>query len=157
MPSDDLDSRFHRAVYSIINDFNLLDLNLGLCISFMHSVEDPKSAYRRIERMSFSQKLEELDGLTTSLTCHADYQNWTTQALEIRDLRNQAAHGVWERYLPTIEQPIGLRMPPWAQGNTTKFSIEQLEAKAAEVHHIFETFQAWRRKHEVWGIESPPN
>jgi hypothetical protein len=117
------------------------------------NLSNPKETYPKIEKLSCAQKIEELGILTENLPSGPEYADWAEVAASTRSLRNRFAHGTWELYLPTIERPIGLRMPPWinvdSQDKTLKLSIQELEELADEVEECFKAFMRWRNKYKL--------
>ena len=55
-PIEKLEPDFAVAPVRLLNWFNLLELNLGLCLSHLLGAPDPKDTYRAIARMSLERK-----------------------------------------------------------------------------------------------------
>jgi len=144
-------TRYQCAVFRVLNCHSLLDLNLGLCIAHLSEPKNPPSAYGALERLSCSGKIEALRKLVPSEMARS-LDRWAHTAMNVRAVRNQFAHGVWEYSPLNKSAPVGLRMPPWfASGDDAefRFAVSEVETQADEMKACFVTFMEWRRHHSV--------
>ena len=144
------EARYHRAVFDVLNITSLLDLNLGFCIAVIEKPGESRSAYSRLSAMSCADKIQHLGMLVCESDSFPSYRSWAKRADTVRAIRNSFAHGVWE-YLPLHpDAPIGLETPPWfSDHRPERFSIDEIESTAVEVHEYFTSFMSWREENGV--------
>ena len=158
--TENSDARFSIALVRLVRYFNLLDENVGLCISHLASPSDPQASYPALAKMTAEQKMERLLELFTSQEIISDegsiseFAGWFERAAQARSIRNRYVHGHWE-YLPMrSEKPVGVRAPAWMQeklgpdANET-MSLSDLETVADELVGVFEDFVQIRKKNGV--------
>jgi hypothetical protein len=142
---------FHRAVFDILDIHSRLDLNLGLCIVHLTHPEEPSKAYEDLRKLSSFGKIEALRRIVKKETANS-FEQWRQNAVEVRAIRNEFAHGVWE-YLPAnSDAPVGLRMPPWFSRDDrvqARFAVTEIQELALEAKACFDDFVKWRRN---WSI-----
>lgn len=153
------EDRFNKALVKFIQNFNCLELNLGLCINYLHSYpdpasvsNDPESFYPQLMTMTCEQKISKLRHLLSIRNIEIkELDAWFESAALAREKRNRYLHGIWE-YLPTRqEKPVGFRCPPWWRekyGDESKeeFSLDEFDAVAEKMKNVFIEFQNIRRK-----------
>jgi hypothetical protein len=153
--------QFCRAIAKLLRNFNLLDTNIGLCLSHLLEPNDPQSSYPRLSRMTSQARFEELRRLVIEgavalpkRTDHAPFEQWFEDATWARELRNRFFHGNWE-YLPhRKEGPVGVSAPAWMRERLGLFAEERmtlasLEALADRVADIFDRFMQIRRTYGI--------
>ena len=102
---------FSSTLTRFMTFFNLLETNVGFCISFLVNHADPKASYPFLNRLTAQGKLDVLreliayKGLTTEKQFSEDFNEWFKLASQTRVVRNRYVHGYWE-VLTTAEKPI---------------------------------------------------
>ena len=149
LPSQE-ESRFHRAVFDVLNTHSRLDLNLGLCISHLKAPDKPETTHPWLAKLSCGDKITELKKLIKDTESASQFSAWATRASSVRALRNGFAHGIWEYVPHRTAMPVGFRIPTWAPLKPDvkpRMSIAELEKIAAEVQVCFTQFMKWRHEH----------
>ena len=116
--SNKLDSKdkFNSLLVEYLNTFNLLETNIGLCISHLEdsSIEDN---YKLLAKTSCEKKIEYLYEIVKSekiLNSDSDLQaleEWCINAHKMRHQRNKYIHGHWS-FLPHLENGVKLTVAP---------------------------------------------
>jgi hypothetical protein len=157
---DDAEVRFALALVKLLKFFNLLDTNVGLCLSFLISPSDPESAYEQLSNKTTQQRFEEMKAFVADGTGFPKavdpehFGEWLTDATRARAIRNRYVHGNWE-YLPYRQvKPIAVRAPTWMKGKLgeeaeERMTVAELEAVADEVEQVFHRFMKIRRAHGI--------
>ena len=157
---DNNEHRFNSALIKFFHYFNLLETNIGLCISFLLEPSDPKASYSRLANMTVEQMMMKLKDLFQHQVTVKDessivaFNEWYEIASKVRYIRNRYVHGNWE-YLPNrLEKPVGFRAPPWMRDRlgddaSEIMSIKKIESIADEMKRIFEMFIDIRKKHNI--------
>lgn len=152
-----LEEEFSIALVRLLRQFNLLELNLGLAISFLIDSKNPKSTYPKLSKMSLEKKLHEFCRLIekSDLYRSHDYKNelnsWSSRATEARWIRNFYVHGHWQLLPLREERPVSLSAPPWMReklGITKeiKMTIQELQNMAESMEYLFKDFMRLRKK-----------
>jgi len=153
----DHQSRIDSALGKILRYFNLLELNLGLCIRILENPREVERSHSWLARSSLQEKVERFARLVREMNLvknPKELDAWQQAVLDARSFRNFYVHGCWE-YLPRRkEAPVGFRIPPWRSeeikgSGSPKMSLEDLEADARAVQLVFEQFDGLRRKYGV--------
>jgi hypothetical protein len=151
------DTRINLALGKILRYFNLLELNLGLCIRWLEHPGEVELSHAWLAKSSVQEKVERFCRLVRErdlLEDQSELDAWYQAARDIRELRNFYAHGTWE-YLPLCKDaPVGFRIPPWRsesiQGNASpRMTLESLQADAEATQAVFEQFLRLRTICEV--------
>jgi hypothetical protein len=151
------ESRINAALGKIVRNFNLLELNLGLCLRFLENRSDPCASHSFLKKAGMSQTIKKLKKILTACEHIPDiheFEEWMVRAEEIRTLRNYYVHATWE-YLPLRnETPLGFRMPPWRKETIRGeeeglMHLEDLESDAKRVENVFKDFMRIRGKYKV--------
>lgn len=149
--------RIDSALGKILRYFNLLELNLGLCIRFLENPGEVEISHSWLAKSSVQEKVDRFTKLVREKELAKDQReldDWYEAVAKARCLRNYYVHGTWE-YLPLRkEAPVGFRIPPWRSeqinGNSLLLmTFEELEVDAAVVQSVFEQFAKLRRKYGV--------
>ena len=160
MAGGDAEDRFANGIVKLLRYFNLIDTNVGLCLSHLTSPHDPEAAYPRLAKQTSQQRFDELNRLVVNGTQFStnsereEFDAWFKDATRARLIRNRYVHGNWE-YLPRRSAaPVGVWLPAWMAGKPGQdthesMTLEQLEDTANEVENIFERFREIRRRHEI--------
>lgn len=153
----DHESRINTALGKILRNFNFLELNLGLCLSFLENPSDPAVSHKYLNREGMPAIIKKLKNLIDECEHIPDsheFQEWMVRAEEIRVLRNYYVHATWE-YLPSRhDAPLAFRIPPWRKerirgSDQGRMLIEDLEADAHRIEAVFNEFMAIRKKYGV--------
>lgn len=153
-------ARFEKALVRLIQSFNYLDTNVGLCISHLLYPSEPTKAYAVLAKMTPEKRLERLKKLLEAAEMNVEKEaqeelsEWYQNAADVREIRNRYVHGNWE-FLPLRhEAPVGVSAPPWMKeklgslANET-MSLERLERVASEIESVAKEFIQLRRKYRV--------
>jgi len=155
--SYDHESRIDSALGKILRYFNLLELNLGLCIRHIENPGLVEQRHSWLAKSSIQEKINLFTRLVREKALAKDEQEldrWYNEVSSARCLRNYYVHGTWE-YLPwRKEAPVGFRIAPWRSeqirgSSLHTMTLEQLEADATAVQSVFETFARLRREYGV--------
>lgn len=155
MNIDNQEDRFNKAFVKFIRYFNLLELNVGLSISFLHNIADPKSIYPKLMKMTCEQKIDKLKELLISKNIEIkEFNAWYDSTTIARGKRNRYLHGNWE-YLPNrSDKPVRFSAPPWmkekyADDAVEKFSLDEFDDVAEEMKNVFDELMQIRRKYKI--------
>lgn len=151
------ESRIDSALGKILRHFNLLELNLGLCIRSLENPGEVGRSHSWLARSSLQEKAERFSKLVRERDLVEDQReldDWNQAVLDARSFRNYYVHGGWEYYPLRKQAPIGFRIPPWraeeVRGSSAPtMNLEDLEADAGAVQLVFEQFVRLRRKYGV--------
>lgn len=160
MATDDVEVRFARSIVKLLTYFNLLDTNVGLCLSHLVSPDNPQASYSRLASQTSQQRFDDLKrfvakgiGSPTSVD-RAEFEKWLIDATRARSIRNRYIHGNWE-YLPNRPHaPVGVSAPAWMRDKLgaeayEAMTLDQLEGIADEIAQIFARFMEIRRRHGI--------
>jgi len=149
-------ARFEKALVRLIQSFNYLDTNVGLCISHLSHPTDPTRAYSALAKMTAEKRIERLKKLLLDASdieisekVRSKLLAWYENAAEVRSIRNRYVHGNWE-FLPLRHRvPVGVSAPPWMKDKLgplahETMSVEQLESVAEKVEAVFKEFMQLR-------------
>lgn len=149
--------RIDAALGKILRSFNLLELNVGLCLRYLASPGDPIALHSYLKRVGISEAVNRLKSLIDEcdhLTDTRAFQSWMISIEEVRQLRNFYVHGTWECASCRDDAPLVFRMPPWRteaiegkQDRTMK--IRDLEADADRIELVFIEFMRIRREYRI--------
>jgi hypothetical protein len=159
---EDLNARFEKAIFNLLLSFNYIDVNVGLLISHAPPMGHYEERYKKLAKMSFDQRMRWFKSLlkTDEVRDHlkengvAAFESWHGTALEAKELRNRYVHGIW-RFLPMRRgSPVSISSPAWMKdvfGGELEvaLSLDELEAKAAQVEKVFKEFCRLRKKYNV--------
>jgi hypothetical protein len=156
----DLNSRFEKAMFDLLRNFNFIDLNLGLCISFLASRNDPQSTYKKLASISFDQRMKwfekSLHSEQTSLSEKAigEFNKWLIDADQARKLRNIYVHAIWRFFPDVLGKPVRISSPVWMKEKLgddlyQQLSIDELEAKVSMVSNVFKNHMKLRKKYSI--------
>jgi len=144
--------KFNGLLVDYLNTFNLLELNVGLCVRFLSSL-DTEDANKKLEKMSFEKKLEQLLDLTASEN-GSEIHKWCEEAHAKRHERNMYMHGQWE-FFPHLDESVEFSIAPWVKekyssiypGN--RFSLQKLESIVLDIKASFQQLMLLRRKYGI--------
>ena len=149
----ELTDRFNSLLVEYLNTFNLLELNVGLCISHLSKIEQHE-IYKKINKMSFEKKLEYLLELTSSEENKQDLYFWCKDAHSKRHERNMYMHGQWY-LIPHLDQCVEFRIAPWVKDKYanvypgSRFTFHQLESIVTSMKSCLEAFFDLRKKYGI--------
>lgn len=153
----DHEARINAALGKILRNYNALELNLGLCLRQLENPDDPGVSHTYLYRHGMPQVIKKLSNLLAACEHIPDtraFQQWMTQADEIRRLRNYYVHAAWE-YLPRRKEvPLGFRIPPWRKESIRgrqqgTLRLADLEADADRIEQALNEFMANRKQYGV--------
>ena len=147
---------FNSLLVEYLNFFNLLEENVGLCISHLEdsSIED---SYKVLEKTSCKKKIENLYEIVNQkkiLKSESNLQelkDWCESAHQMRHQRNKYIHGHWT-YLPHLENGVELRVAPWVKeeyGGSERLSLQELSIIVREIKDCFEQLMLIRQKNGI--------
>ncbi|HKJ80827.1 MAG TPA: hypothetical protein VJ954_02290 [Ignavibacteriaceae bacterium] len=150
--------RFNSALIRFFCNYNLLETNIGLCISHLWEPADPSTTYSRLANMTMEQMMMKLKDLFMSeinqegVDSVNNFNDWYEKASNARYIRNRYVHGHWE--FLRGEKPIKVSAPPWmkermGEDASEYMTIDELEAIAEQMKSIFEAFMLIRKKHGI--------
>ena len=121
----DPDSRVEKALFRLLHYFNLLEDNVGLCISHLQNPDEPNASYRSLVKMTAERKIEHLKTLFAEdkdigagEKARNEFNRWYEKTKQARALRNRYIHGRWQ-YIPLRdEKPVGYAAPVWCREKT---------------------------------------
>lgn len=149
--------RINNALGKILRNFNILELNIGLCLRFLQNPKKPEKAHSFLQKAGLPDKIQRLKSLIVQNNIHddiSDFEKWITQADEVRQLRNYFAHAIWE-YLPLVtDAPLQFSIQPWRTKGIDgelrgKMTIEDIEGHAEKVETVFKDFMRIRKKYGI--------
>ena len=153
----DIESRINTALGKILRNYNLLELNIGLCLRSLENPDNPNKSHGYLKRAGMTGAIPRLMKLLERyehISDTSDFEKWTATADKVRSVRNYYVHATWE-YLPLCEAaPLGFRIPPWRNEKISgspegSMKIEDLEEQAKIVEDVFYDFMELRRKYRV--------
>jgi hypothetical protein len=155
---DNPELQLSDAIFRLLKYFNLLEENVGLCISYLANPADPKATYKYLGEKSAKQKIDWLRDLLSGSELVDDkglreFQEWCERAKRARSIRNPYVHGHWE-YLPKrSEKPVGFRAPAWKRNKpgheSVEMTLDDLEAIVGEMKSIFDELVKFREKYHI--------
>lgn len=151
----ELETRFSVALVRFLRHFNLLELNLGLCIAQHDAASRSNATNLDLANSSMDQKLRSMKkiALNSDLEVPDDIQSqlveWIKDAQKARGTRNTYAHGHWELLPLSDDAPIRLHAPPWKQESLglripIYMQVDDLIAMANETESLVREFLAMR-------------
>jgi len=149
--------RIDNALGKILRNFNLLELNIGLCLRSLENPKKPEAAHAFLKKAGLPEKIKRLKSLIAHNNIRDDiseFEKWIGQADEVRQLRNFFAHAIWE-YLPQMKDaPLQFSIPPWRTEGIDgemrgKMTIEDIEGHAEKVETVFKEFMHIRKKYGI--------
>ncbi len=155
---EEVETALSRALLRLLKYFNLLEVNLGLSLSFLMNESDPKDTYSSIAKMSLDRKISKLMELVEAEpridTSGIDLHEWTQRAQRARYVRNAFVHGSWDVLPYRAEGPIQLSLPPWIDEDRSEYSnhglsVRDVEEVADEVGGVYGQFMHFRQKLEI--------
>ena len=157
----DSEVKFAQAIAKLLKYFNLLDTNIGLCLSHLISSSDPSASYDGLASMTAGQRFDELRrrvvevgaGLPKRLDVKA-FEDWFEDAVWVREARNRFVHGNWEHLPLRKDAPIGVSAPPWMKSRLGKLANQQmtlaeLQTIADRIEQVFHRFMSIRGAHGI--------
>ena len=136
-------------------NFNLLDLNLGLCIRSIENPGNVEESHPWLARSNVKTKLDKLRHLLCERgKSSKESEDWFDAAHECRCDRNLYSHAYWQ-FLPLDkETPVYMEVHPWlldkmGVDSTEAMSLEQFEGLVSKIEETFTGFMQLRKKLEV--------
>ena len=132
---DEID--FLRAYKDFIFYFNMLERNIGYCLSICLKRKGNGCSEKWLTA-SFDMKVKRLMILAKELELHEKFETWHLRVRRIRHLRNIVSHGQWE-WKDWLSEPIYFHAPEIENGKG-KFTIQEFRGKLSELLEISEVF-----------------
>lgn len=151
---------FSTTLTRYLKYFNLLEKNVGLCISFLVNKSDSKAAYPFLDRLNTQGMMDVLKELIFYKNTEnndeiiRDYSQWLKLASKTRVARNRYVHGYWDVTPHLKENPIRFYPTKWTSGvgkevadsySCQKMSLDDFKKVAQEVEIVFEKFNQFRK------------
>ena len=147
---------YSSAFARYVRLFNLLDHNVGLCISFLVNRADPKASHPFLDRLTTHAKLEVLRELVNYRGPSADeaftrdFDDWFKLASRSKAARNQYIHGLWD-VAAHLEKPIRFTPVQWVNGTsankTEQMTLDEYLETLGELKVVFDQFMRLREKY----------
>jgi hypothetical protein len=147
---------YSSAFARYVRMFNLLDHNVGLCISFLVNRADPNASRPFLDRLTTHAKLEVLRELVNYRGPNADgeftrdFDDWFKLATRSKAARNQYIHGLWD-VVPHLERPIRFTPAQWVKdtsaNNTEHMTMDEYLEMMGELNVVFDQFMRLRKKY----------
>ena len=155
---------FSTTLVQYLKYYNLLERNVGLCISWLVNHSDPRVTYPFLDRLTTQGKMEVLKELIFYKNSNKndaiieDFSQWIKIASKTRAVRNRYVHGYWDVVPHLKEQPIRFYPTVWTSGvgklknnkdSCQKMSMDEFKEAAREIEIVFEKFNEFRDKHGI--------
>ena len=155
---------FSAALVRYLTSFNLIDKNVGLCISFLVNSNDPRASYPLLERLNTQAKLDVLRELLFYKRMEKqsdmldDFTSWFKRMSESKVQRNRFIHGQWYLIPNQNGKPVAFSPTTWTAGigrektrldKEQRLSISEFEAVATELEQLLNEFSSLRKKHSL--------
>lgn len=159
-----LEFEFSSNLVRFLKLFNLLERNVGLCISWLVNHSDPRVAYPFLDKLTTQGKMDILKELIfykyseTNQEMIRDFNEWFKLASEARAVRNRYIHGYWDALFSRGENPIIFQPTVWTSGvgkrkaerdSSQKMSLNEFKVIVQEMESVFEKFMELREKYDV--------
>jgi hypothetical protein len=155
---DNPELQLSNAIFRLVKYFNLIEENVGLCISYLENPADPKATYGKLAKLSAERKIDWLRDLLGSCELISEqgvreFEKWCDLAAQARSIRNRYVHGHWV-YLPLrSDKPVDFQAPAWMRdkpGHESKaMSFAELETVVDEMKGIFDEIKRIRDKYHI--------
>ena len=150
---------FALAFFKYINLFNMLERNIGMCISFLVNRSDPHASHPFLNRLTAHAKMDVLKDLIAYKGTEAkdglkeDFDKWFQFAAKSKAARNRYVHGDWD-IAPSLNKPIRFTPNQWnddkdTSSNTEHMTMDEFLGMMAEMDSVFEQFSALREKYGI--------
>lgn len=125
----------------ILFELSRLELNLGLCLSWVNAGARLEELSKEVEGYNFNAKLEELakhveSKLPKDSKRHQAYEAWLDRAHKIRRLRNEFVHGRWGVDAPANQVVNVIGLPNSGSQKETRYSISDFAAVNEELRQL---------------------
>ena len=148
--------RFNSLLVEYLNTFNLLETNVGLCISHLvdSSVEESHKLLARTNCEGKIKRLHEIVKSRNILKSKINFQeleDWCADAHQKRHQRNKYIHGHWT-FLPHLENGVELNVAPWIKekyGASERMSLQELDVIVHELKDCFRQLMAIRQNNGI--------
>lgn len=154
-----IDYEFSRNFVEYIRNYNELDKNIGITISFLVSFNDPKLAYPMIKKLTTHDKMAVLKELITKKFNETnselvkEFCGWIKKSSTTRTERNELIHGCWSLAGSVTETPIFFSPTSWdieAKFDNKNFSLEEFKIIVEELKDVCSEFGKLRRKYPLF-------
>ena len=123
----DLINQFNSLLVDYLNTFNILETNIGLCISRLEN-NGIDAAYNKLKNLSCEKKIDYLYKIVRTekkIKDIKELEDWCINAHKARNERNKYIHGCWS-YLPHLEESVELVVSPWQK---EKYGVKEIVPK----------------------------
>jgi hypothetical protein len=151
-----VEHEFSTAFANFINQYNLLELNIGLCIRSQMVRSEYRVTDKQLDTLSFHGKLERLTKLVDQNSfmiskkgLGKEYHAWLLSMNQMRTMRNSYIHGYWDVY-PSVERPIRFKPMLWeepkARNCYQEMTLLEFLEQMTEFNLTFKEFFRIRKK-----------
>jgi len=159
-----IEFEFSSGLQSYLKHYNLLERNVGLCISWLVNHNDPSAAYPFLDKLTAKSKMDVLKELIyyknseTNEEIIRDFKEWFKLASETRVARNRYVHGYWEVSPWVQNKPIRFNPTIWTSGvgkrktkdhSQQEMSLKEFQMIVQEMKDVFEEFMQLRKKYDI--------
>ena len=144
--------KFNSLLVEYINTFNLLEGNVGSCITTLAD-SSREYSYKLLAKTSCEKKIENLYKIVQSKDTLKNTRNlkeleeWCENAHKMRYQRNHYMHGVWS-YLQHHDR-VELYLAPWFREKfegSTKMTLQEFADIVQGIKDCFQQLMAIRQK-----------
>lgn len=150
---------FATAFANFINLYNLLEINIGLCLRLSPTNPELRATNKQLDSLSFHGKLQRLTKLvdqqafaTRKKGLRNEYHSWLQVMDETRTARNRYIHGYWDVY-PAVERSVRFRPMAWEESETKRcteeMTLPEFLEQMKELSQTFDKFMHIRRKFDI--------
>lgn len=149
------EQRFLRKFFDFVNSFNKFDSNLTAFLGWFVSGGAPDMAYPVIEKLTIHEKIDSLKDivnngrLKTNKELINDFNEWCTEALKLKSLRNNFVHAQWQILVrnDTYKFFHYYNLQSIGKSKDGFLSIDEFEEIVATMENLGAKFDKIRKKH----------
>lgn len=145
--SPDAELRFLRAYKRAVSNFNILDLNMSLCLRWASLRAGKEVSIDRLLALSYDRKFKRVKSLIRKKGQEPAYQKFIRLAENCRLWRNKLVHGEWELNVYGDKDVRYHVLAPVEERG--EFTHEEFEDLADMIEHTHAEFSRLREKHPI--------
>ena len=143
----DPELRFLRAYKRAVSSFNILDMNMALCLRWTSLRADKEADLDRFLALTYDKKFKKIQSLIKKKGQESAYKEFIRLAEECRLWRNKLVHGEWELILfGDKDVRFHVLAPTKEEGS---FTHEEFEALADMIENTHTEFSRLREQHPI--------
>jgi len=143
----DTELRFLRAYKRAVSAFNILDLNMSLCLRWASLRAGKEAGIDRFLALPYDRKFKRVKSLIRKKGRELEYQEFIRLAEECRLWRNKLVHGEWElNVFGNKDVRFHVLAPEEERG---EFTHAEFEALADMIENTHAEFSRLREKHPI--------